>query len=119
MDTITTEIELVRFGPVVQMTASFKACPAEPDVGYMSDYFEFEVESYAHFDEDTGDILPAIDGNDLIITNSIYEQLADAAMQYEPATPERITRACDIKDSLMAPLFESLAQDYNSLTVRK
>ena len=119
MDTITTEIELVRFGPVVQMTASFKSCPAEPDVGYMDDYFEFEVESYAHFDEDTGDILPAIDGNDLIITDYIYSQLADAAMDYEPATPERITRACDIKDSLMAPLFESLAQDYNSLTIRK
>ena len=119
MDTITTEVELVRFGPVVEMTASIRACPAEPDVGYMDDYFEFEVESYAHFDEDTGDILPAIDGNDLIITNSIYEQLADAAMQYEPATPERITRACDIKDSLMAPLFESLAQDYTSLTIRK
>ena len=119
MDTITAEIELVRFGPVVQMTASFKSCPAEPDVGYMDDYFEFEVESYCHFDEDTGDILLAIDGNDLIITDYIYSQLADAAIDYESTTPERITRACDIKDSLMAPLFESLAQDYNSLTVRK
>ena len=35
MDTITAEIELVRFGPIVEMTASFRDCPAEPDVGYM------------------------------------------------------------------------------------
>ena len=114
-----TEVELVKFGDVVDMTFTYCLNRAEPDVGYMSDYFEFEVESYAHFDDDTGDILPAIDGNDLIITDYIYSQLADAAMDYEPATPERITRACDIKDSMMAPLFESLGQDFNSLTIRK
>ena len=30
-----------------------------------------------------------------------------------------VTRACDIKDSMLAPLFESLVQDFKSLTIRR
>jgi len=114
-----TEVELVKFGDVVDMTFTYCLNRAEPDVGYMDDYFEFEVESYAHFDDDTGDILPATDGNDLIITDYIYSQLADAAMSDMENVPERVTRACDIKDSMLAPLFESLGQDFKSLTIRR
>ena len=113
-----TEIELTQNGDMVELVFTWKYCKAEPDVGYMDDYFEFEVESYTPFDED-GEALPVVDANALEITDHIYAQLADAAMSDMENVPERVTRACDIKDSMLAPLFESLGQDFDKLSIRK
>jgi len=112
------EVELVKFGDVVDMTFTYCLNRAEPDVGYMDDYFDFDVESYVPFDED-GEALPVVDANDLEVTDHIYAQLSDAAMSDMENVPERVTRACDIKDSMLAPLFESLVQDFKSLTIRR
>jgi hypothetical protein len=112
------EIELTPHGEVVEMTFTYYFCKAEPDVGYMYDYFEFDVESYVPFDED-GFQLPEVDGDDLTLTGHIFDQLSDAATADMENVPERVTRACDIKDSMLAPLFESLGQGFGKLTIRR
>ena len=111
------EIELTKGGDVAQAIVSYSLCKAEPDVGYMEDWFEFEIESYTTFGED-GEALPEVNGIDLEITDYIYGQLVDAANDDMDCQPERVTRACDIKESLMAPLFESLGQDFKNLSIR-
>ncbi len=112
------EIELKPYGDIVEMTFTYYSCKAEPDVGYMDDYFEFDVESYVSFDED-GEALPEVDGDDLTLTGHILAQLSDAATADMENVPERVTRACDIKDSMLAPLFESLGQDFGKLKIRR
>lgn len=111
------EVEIVN-SELVEMEFNYTYHKAEPDVGYMDDYFAFEVEYYVPFD-DEGIAQTTVDANDLVITNDIYSQLCDAALYDLENIPERVTRACDIKESLMAPLFETLGQDYKTLTIRR
>ena len=98
-----SEIELTPYGDLVEMTFTYCFCKAEPDVGYMDDYC---------------DPLPEVDGSDLEVTDHIRAQLTDAAMSDMENVPERVTRACDIKDSILAPFFETLGQDINKLTIK-
>lgn len=75
--------------------------------------FDIDLETY-HFNEDAD---PAVVGEAFMAAYRTNFEEHNGEEWFDADAP--VFRACDIKDSMMAPLFESLAQDFKSLTIRK
>ncbi len=71
------EIELEKFGDCVELEFSWTYNRAEPDVGYMEGWYEFEPDYYTPFDDEGKPMVP-VNANGLEITDHLYDQLADS-----------------------------------------
>jgi hypothetical protein len=72
------EIELEKFGDCVELVFDYEYESAEPWHG-LRESFTFYPDYLTRFDEHTGDPLLPEKAGDLVITDFIYNQLANAA----------------------------------------